>query len=179
MKRVLLFIALSLMSAYTLAQSQITEKGYFYSPFGFVCKDGNIYTADMKTLVRYGYKSKYGRTGYYSYDIHIPEGAEVIPSNLLYHPTPHHDIRSTEDVDYKVYIPSSVRYIAVDAFMFAFVSFESTDGIGDSANEITQSNEKVKEIARYNLSGQKINRPEMGINIVMMSNETVKKELVK
>ena len=38
-----LFVVLNLN-----AQNMITEKGYYYSPNGFVCYEGDIYTADMK-----------------------------------------------------------------------------------------------------------------------------------
>ena len=186
MKMFFPFIALLLFSLHGFSQSQITEKGYFYSPIGFTCYDNNIYTADMKTLVRLGFPErdsdgyKLYNWGYKEFKIEIPQGSEIIPSNLLYHPTPHHLIRSTEDVSYDVYIPSSVKYIALDAFVFPFVRFHNYDK--DPSAIIERNSTKsieVKEVARYNLNGQKVNVPVPGVNIVQMSDRTSKKELVK
>ena len=47
--------AMSLASLTAMGQTQITDKGYFMSPDGFKCKDGNLYTADFKTLIRAHY----------------------------------------------------------------------------------------------------------------------------
>lgn len=41
------------------------------------------------------------------------------------------------------------------------------------------SNQRTKEIARYNLNGQKLSEPEKGINIVKYADGTIKKVLVK
>lgn len=176
MKRIVSLILDVLIVGSIFAQTEITDKGYFYSPNGFTCKDGSIYTADMRTLVRFGYNDH--RAGYYIYEIYVPEGAYTIPSNMLYHPTPHHEIRSTEDIEYKVYIPSTVKWIATDAFVFPFVSFYSYD---DEASPIQEIDEKqnVNEKERYNLQGYKLQNPEQGINIVRYSNNNTRKELVK
>ena len=177
-----LFVSL-FVSAFVFGQSQITEKGYFYSPDGFVCKDGDIYTADMKTIVRFGVLSKNIETEYryWNHDAKemiIPDGAEVIPSNILYHPTPHHYYGSGTDVAYNVFIPSSVKYIAVDAFIYPFVRFFNLENSSSTRENITRDSDAT-EVARYNLQGRKIDNPEHGINIVQMSDRSVHKEIVK
>lgn len=175
-----LFVSL-FVSAFVFGQSQITEKGYFYSPDGFVCKDGDIYTADMKTIVRFGYLSKnmtFHDWTNYPKEMIIPDGAVVIPSNVLYHPTPHHYINSGNDVIYQVYIPSSVKYIAVDAFIYPFVRFSNLENSSSTRENITRDSDAT-EVARYNLQGRKIDNPEHGINIVQMSDRSVHKEIVK
>lgn len=181
MKKILVMLAVFCLSSSVFAQVEITEKGYFYSPDGFVCKDGNIYTADMKTVVRFGFLSDQAGQSWdedYGYKMVIPEGAEVIPSNVLYHPTPHHHINNTRDCLYSVVIPSSVKYIAVDAFIFPFVRFFNSGG-SLSIPEKTNEKSNTREVARYNLQGQKIDNPQSGINIVQMSDHTAHKELIK
>lgn len=174
--KTLLSLMLLLLSGKSYSQTEITDKGYFYSPNGFVCKSGNIYTADMKTVVRFGFCS---RDEKWSNEMIIPEGAEVIPSNVLYHPTPHHYINNSHDATYTVYIPSSVKYIAVDAFIFPFVSFFNTSELSASVRENNGEDTNAREVARYNLQGRQISSPESGINIVQMSDRTAHKELVK
>ena len=173
--KIILSLMLLLLSGKTYSQTEITDKGYFYSPNGFVCKDGNIYTADMKTVVRFGYP-----TGGKLYDdMVIPDGAEIIPSNVLYHPTPHHWLGNSHDASYNVYIPSSVRYIAVDAFVFPFVKFFNSNEQSASVRGNNGEDTNAREVARYNLQGIQISTPESGINIVQMSDRTAHKEFVK
>ena len=74
-----LFVVLNLN-----AQNMITEKGYYYSPNGFVCYEGDIYTADMKNMVKSCYPFIRDLTSFH-HEIRIPSGAEVIPSHLIYH----------------------------------------------------------------------------------------------
>lgn len=183
MKKVVILFISFFMNVYVYAQLEITEKGYFYSPNGFVCKDGNIYTADMTTIVRFGYLGKdendWVKTYPYNRNVLIiPDDAEMIPSNVLYHPTPYHYMGGSADCPYVVMIPSSVKYIALDAFICPFVRFYNSDN-NSTAQEQVGDHVDVTEVARYNLQGKKINIPERGINIVQMSNETARKELVK
>ncbi len=181
--KIIISLMLLLLSGKTYSQAEITEKGYFYSPIGFVCKNGNIYTADMKTVVRFGFLGENNSSTVwdenYGNVMTIPNGAEIIPSNILCHPTPHHYINNTHDVIYSVIIPSSVKYIAVDAFIYPFVRFFSSDNQSTSIRENVDEAVNAKEVARYNLKGIKISTPESGINIVQMSDRTAHKELVK
>ena len=80
---------------------------------------------------------------------------------------------------YSVIIPSSVKYIAVDAFIYPFVRFFSSDNQSALVRENVKEDVNATEVARYNLQGRKISSPESGINIVQMSDRTAHKELVK
>ena len=84
-----------------------------------------------------------------------------------------------KNATYVVYIPSSVKYIAVDAFLTPYVKFESGETEITSVKSFTSENKDAVEIARYNMQGIKINRPERGVNIIQMSNRSVQKEYVK
>lgn len=161
------------------AQNLITEKGYIYSPNGFVCYDGDIYTADMKNLVRSCYPSIREREkDHFGNIVKIPSGAEVIPSHLIYH-TDGKLINSGNNTSYCVLIPSSVKYIAVDAFLTPYIKFFSEETNVASVRQIQTKDDNITEFSRYNLQGQKLDSPERGINIVQMSNHTSHKELVK
>ena len=177
MKRLISFSFSILIACSVFSQPDaITEKGYYYSPNGFICADGNIYTADMKTLVRFGYKGNKESSS--TYDIIIPKEAYLIPSNTLYHPTQYCESGSEENIEYKVYIPSTVKWIAVNAFMSPFVSFFSYDDEANSVQKLEQGRE-TSEVERYNLQGYRLQNPEKGINIVKYSNNTARKEIVK
>ena len=182
---------LLLLSGKTYSQTEITDKGYFYSPNGFVCKNGNLYTSDMKTMIRRGYSTNdsfndnedkfVGSYWNLSQSLIIPSGCEIIPSNIIYQPSGQTMAGRTgaHSMGYDVYIPSSVKYIALDAFMSPFVRFFSSDSQSTSIRENVDEAVNAKEVARYNLKGIKISTPESGINIVQMSDRTAHKELVK
>ncbi len=179
MKRLISFSFSILIACSVFSQPDaITEKGYYYSPNGFICADGNIYTADMKTLVRFGYKGNKESSS--TYDINIPKEAYLIPSNMLYHPSQCYESDSEGIIEYKVYIPPTVKWIAVNAFMSPFVSFYSYDEI---ANDIPENKEEMKGtlsvVGRYDLQGRKQPQPKHGINIVKYSDNNTRKEFVK
>ena len=169
-------VSLSLVS-----QTQITDKGYFYSPNGFVCKNGNIYTKDLKTLVRAQcYTDNEGTDDPYSefsYLIEIPSGAEVIPSNVMYAPEGK-QYATGYSRRYAIVIPSSVKYIATDAFMHPFVYFFSGESSVNAINEVA-FDINATEVARFNINGQPIKGKQEGINIVLMSDGTARKIMVK
>ena len=167
------------------AQVEITDKGYFFSADGFTCKNGNLYTSDLHTIVRAGYAevnidNPYDYQ-YYAYTtiIEVPSGAEVIPSNLIYSPTgTRYVASSTTEMRasrYIIIIPSSVRFVATDAFMTPNVLFYS----GESSVHTVKADTKAKEVARFNLNGQRLREPQEGINIVLMDDGTAQKILVK
>jgi hypothetical protein len=53
--------------------------------------------------------------------------------------------------------------------------------MADDAAAVSKVNvdENAKEVARFNLQGQKLSKPDKGINIVQLANHTAKKVLVK
>lgn len=80
----------------------------------------------------------------------------------------------------EVSIPSSVWVIGDNAFenssIQSFTTYESTY----TAKVNTQNtDEAAKEMARYNVRGQKLSAPEPGVNIVEMSDHTTQKQLVR
>ncbi len=87
MRKILLLLLASISLA-TSAQVMITDKGYFFSPDGFKCKYGHIYTKDLKTMVKAGWYGRDDWDQHYLVEklIEIPSGAQVIPSHLLYGP---------------------------------------------------------------------------------------------
>ena len=177
MKKVLLLL-FAMMSLATSAQYMITDKGYFYSPDGFKCKHGHIYTKDMTTLVRTGWYGRDDWDQHYLVEklIEIPSGAQVIPSHLLYGPAG--EAATGYNWLYAVVIPSSVLWIAPDAFLMPRVVFFS----GESEVESTQSinaDPNATELARFNVEGQRIEGPQPGVNIVLMSDGTAHKVMVK
>ena len=176
MKQFLLMLlcALSLSAA---AQYMITERGYFYSPSGFTCKHGHIYTADMTTMVKAGWYSRDDWDQHYLVDrvIEIPSGAEVIPSHLLYNPTG--EPATGCNWLYAVIIPKSVQWIATDAFLMPQVVFFSGETQVESAPVV--KSDDARELARFDVAGNKLSAPEPGVNIVLMSDGTAHKVLVK
>ena len=189
--KIVISLLFFLLSGKSYSQTEITEKGYFYSPNGFVCKNGNLYTSDMKTMIRRGYSTRdsfndnedkfVGSYWSLSQSLDIPYGCEIIPSNIIYQPSGQTMAGRTGEhaMGYDVYIPSSVKYIALNAFMSPFVRFFSSDNQSASIRGYDDGSFNAKEVARYNLQGKKISTPESGINIVQMSDRTAHKELVK
>lgn len=180
MKKILVALTMGLCITLNInAQDMITEKGYYYSPNGFVCYEGDIYTSDMKNMVKSCYPPLRDKNkNSFSNIVKIPSGSEIIPSHLIYH-TDGKLINSGNNTTYCVLIPSSVKYIAVDAFLIPYVKFISEETELASVRSYSTKDEKVFEIARYNLQGQKMDSPERGINIVQMSNHSSHKELIK
>lgn len=185
MKTKFLLLVALLCSVGVSAQVDITDKGYFFSADGFTCKNGNLYTADLRTMVRAGYAEvniddPYDYQ-YYAYTsiIEVPSGAEIIPSNLVYSPTGmRYASSSTTEMRacrYIIIIPSSVHFIATDAFMMPNVLFYT----GESSVQTLSTDNNVKEVARFNLNGQRLREPQEGINIVLMDDGTARKVLVQ
>lgn len=173
MKKIVCLLLL-LSVCFANAQNVITDKGYFYSPNGFICVDGNIYTSDMKTMVKaHDNVSSSGQ----SITIKIPSGAEIIPSHLIYSPIGK-KVASGNANSYCVVIPSSVKYISVDAFLVPNIYFESGENDVSSTVQNVRKQDSI-ELARYNIHGERLLKPQKGINIVQMSNHTSYKEYVK
>jgi hypothetical protein len=186
MKKVFLFIVCCFAALSSFGQSQVTDQGLVYSEGGFKVinmyksySDGSraincsgLYSSDGKTLV-----SAFNTytSGYY-----VAYGTEVIAKNAFryFHGT--------------IYLPSTVKYIDPQAFNYLNqntsygYSFIIDDAVTkqidtDSSAKVenTTNDENVEEVARYNIQGQKLDEPEHGINIVKMSDNTAKKELIK
>jgi hypothetical protein len=177
MKKTLLLL-FAMVSLATSAQYMITDKGYFYSPDGFKCRHGHIYTNDMKTLVRTGWYGRDDWDQHYLVEklIEVPSGAEVIPSHFLYGPAG--EAATGYNWLYAVVIPSSVQWIATDAFLMPRVVFFSGETPVESAPEIN-ADPNATELARFNVEGQRIDGPQPGVNIVLMSDGTAHKVMVK
>lgn len=177
MKKTLLLL-FAMVSLATSAQYMITDKGYFYSPDGFKCRHGHIYTNDMKTLVRTGWYGRDDWDQHYLVEklIEVPSGAEVIPSHFLYGPAG--EAATGYNWLYAVVIPSSVQWIATDAFLMPRVVFFSGETPVESAPEIN-ADPNATELARFNVEGQRIDGPQSGVNIVLMSDGTAHKVMVK
>ena len=176
MKRIL-FLLLLTMSLSASAQYMITEKGYYYNPDGYTCRYGHIYTKDFKTMVKAGWYGREDWDQHYLVEklIEIPSGAEVIPSHLLYGPAG--EAATGYNWLYAVVIPSSVQWIATDAFLMPRVVFFSGESDVESAPAI-QVDKNATELARFNIEGQRLDAPQPGVNIVLMSDGTAHKILV-
>ena len=179
-------IALAIICALSaMAQEKSTD--YIYSPDGFKVitvscpmytpeRGGSstctgLYSADGKVLVQAIYDTFGSRSSYF----YVKAGTEVIASRAF---------QAFEGG--MVYFPSTVTSIAPDAFTSITTKSSIVLGLYDKATEIpsrapavASDNAEAKEVARYTLEGRKIASPQPGINIVEMSDNTAKKELVR
>ncbi|MCM1093157.1 MAG: hypothetical protein NC421_04305 [Lachnospiraceae bacterium] len=164
------------------AQESTTD--YIYSSDGFEVKEMSakggyggtgLYSKDGKVLV-----SCIGSNG--SSNFYVLDGCEVICS------------RAFQGVNgAKIYIPSSVKYIAPDALLSNYNSANGGRpinrfvGIHDGCKEANASSAaytsiadpNATEVARYDINGVRLDEPTTGINIVQMSDGTSEKVLVK
>lgn len=182
--KILTTITLTILCALsTFAQEKSTD--YIYSAEGFkiitvICpmyspeRGGystciGLYSADGKILVQAIYDTYGSRSTYF----YVKEGTEVIAS------------RAFQAFDGAlVYIPSSVKSIAPDAFTSLTAKSSLVMGLYDDAKEEqsnvsapAKDNTYATEIARYTVDGKRINEPQPGINIVQLSDNTAKKVL--
>ena len=187
-----IFVGISFLAA--SAQDCITEKGYFYSPTGFTCKDGNIYTSDMKTLVKVGNLRRRMFTDAFTYDkpsdldyftyrlIQIPSGCEIMPAGMFFSPESKDYFNSSEFNGSQycclVIIPSSVKYISTAVFAYPALAFFSGES-GPGAVESTAIDPDARELARFDIEGRRLAQPQKGVNIVLFSDGTARKVLVK
>jgi hypothetical protein len=185
MKKFFLFLVCCITALSSFGQSQITDKGLVYSEGGFKIievKDTantyyseGLYSSDGKVLVMAMHYSSY---------FYVAYGTEVIAKNAF-----RYDGGT-------IYIPSTVKYIDPDAFSAFYKGSSSgyafyiddvktkqivTDNVSAVSQAKVDNNAKgnAKEVARFNLQGQKLSKPEKGINIVELANNTAKKVLVK
>ena len=108
---------------------------------------------------------------------YVPYGTEVIASRafggIVYNLT-------------SIYIPTTVKYIAPDAFQISNGGTLAITGISDEAifpkssavREISNdNNEELEEVARYDVNGMKIDENAEGIQIIQYDNGSSKKVL--
>lgn len=186
--------------AYETIKAQDTTTDYIYSSEGFEVKTSvfkervsghefkskGLYTKDGKVLV-----AAIQADGYYNFNtFYVLDGCETIASNAF-----------QSCYNTYIYIPSSVKSIAPDAFISraqyyggsnsTSVSKErnSLAGIQDGAMEegnagtvntlAPYQDPNAMEVARYNVQGVRLSEPTRGVNIVQKSDGTAEKELVK
>ena len=179
-------LMLSLLCAVTaLAQEQSID--YIYSSEGFKVVTVNcpmyapgrsgdsqcvgLYSADGKVLVQAIYDTYGDRKGYF----YVKEGTEVIASRAF---------QTFEGG--LVYFPSTVTSIAPDAFTNYTAKGAVVMGIYNDAYEDqsriavpAKDGAEATEIGRYTIDGRQISRPEPGVNIVQMSDNTAQKVLAR
>ncbi len=173
MKKLLLILTLFTTTA--MAQNHILDNGYVYCESGFVEKTihfpggecSGLYTADGEVLVR---ANDFSPNRFY-----VADGTITIAKNAF------------EGMWGHFYLPPSVKYLPADV-----VSARPDDGrryeihLYDPSNSEIETEVKqqtytidVDEIARYNLSGQRLPEPQKGVNIVKMNDGSARKELVR
>jgi len=169
------------------AQTQNVENDPIYSDGGFEWRTSvvkgkyydyettSLYSSDGKTLVAVMY---YDDAAYLSA---LPQTERIAPNALR--------AMSSADSNYRICIPSSVKYVYPTSFITSKAN--NPMAIVIVTDEISETTTAVKEIAdnpgeseaheagRYNIQGMRIDEPEAGINIVRMSDNTSKKVLVK
>ena len=196
MKKLILLLTVFFTCLGVKAQEVTTD--YIYSSDGFEVKEGyltlnftyedieykcrGLYSKDGKVLVSAMYSQSKGRDDEYFHSsdkFYVIDGCETIASGAFQGKT-----------DTKVYIPSSVKYIAPDAIISRVASSSmpnSFGGIQDGCREQSGSGAvnapvaapNATEVARYNVQGVRLPKPANGINIVQYSDGTATKELVK
>jgi hypothetical protein len=181
MKKFFLFVVCCFTALCSFGQSQITDKGLIYSEGGFkIIKVGDqnmgyssgLYSNDGKVLVMM--VENHRNDGFL-----IAYGTEVIAKNTFRN-------------GWMVRIPSTVKYIDPGAFsgmkdgstcdyLIYIDDIKTKQIMADDAAAVSKVNvdENAKEVARFNLQGQKLSKPDKGINIVQLANHTAKKVLVK
>ena len=167
-----------------MAQDNIQENNFSISDGGFVYLDtpvtidgiefkaSGLYSSDGLTLIKGTYqevtKSSGGKTTTYRRIVVAP-GTTTLASNSCNYDNGN---------NYGVRIPSSVKYIAPDAFgnrTQSVIVYDATS----SAKKITVLDDDPQEVARYNLNGVMLQEAEEGVNIIKMSDNSAKKVVVK
>lgn len=193
MKKLLSIIAICIFTIGAMAQPEI-RNGFYYSPQGFKVYVGNannsriyhrdfdysgLYSADGRTLI----KASEGFSNNGIWYFCVINGTEAIGSYAF-----SNFCRSGDEDSYRrivIYIPSSVKYIAPDAFnsLNEDVIVEIA-GIYDDCINITESHaptmsspQEKEEIARYNIQGMKVDEDTEGVQIIQYNNGTSKKVL--
>jgi len=106
--------------------------------------------------------------------ISAPQGSYILKNNSLY------------EVNSKVNVGANRAYIDMDKVPALtsvnnarMIPFYTEDDDATAIESVMGADSEVYPVAFYNLSGFRIDQPQKGINIVKMSNNTVKKIIVK
>lgn len=181
-----LFLLLIMVFALTVAKAQTATTDYIYSYDGFEVKTGiinldgteyvstGLYSKDGKSLV-YAI-SAIPRDSYYT-KFFIIDGCETICSGAF-----------QGESDWNIYMPSSVKNIAPDAFVSKLKTGGTNflKGIQNNCKEQNsssiisniESKPGTGEIARYNIQGVMLSEPTRGVNIVQKSDGSSEKIVV-
>ena len=83
-------------------------------------------------------------------------------------------------------MPNPGVYGSGDNFMPVFLNFEDAEGniiyVAQEYNGIEgvdSTHKDAVEVGRYDLHGRRLSQPAQGVNIVKMSDGTIRKEMVK
>lgn len=187
MKKVFCALFMCVLCHGMMAQDNIQENNFSISNDGFVYlnpsvtidgiefKASGLYSSDGLTLIKGSYhkvtKSSGGATATYHIIVVAP-GTTTLASNSC------NFDNGNADFSYIVRIPSSVKYIAPDAFG-SHTSSVSVYDATSSAKEISVLDDNPQEVARYNLNGVMLQEAEEGVNIIKMSDNSAKKIVVK
>lgn len=177
MRKLLLLLVMTVIFNVSKAQTSITD--YIYCSEGFEVKTGDISYSD-KDITSKGLYTKDGKclvyaisgTAINSYNsrFFVLEGCETICSGAFQGFT-----------NCFIYIPSSVKCIAPDAFRSNILG-GIIDGCKDNNPSRLMPNDELKseavEVARYNLQGIRLSEPTNGVNIVRKSDGTSEKFLI-
>ena len=187
MKKVFCALFMCALCHGMMAQDNIQENNFSISNDGFVYlnppvtidgiefKASGLYSSDGLTLIKGTYQNITKSIGGATYIYHIivvAPGTTTLASNSC------NFDNGNADFSYSVRIPSSVKYIAPDAFGSRTKSVGVYDATS-SAKEISVLDDNPQEVARYNLNGVKLQEPEEGVNIIKMSDNSAKKVVVK
>lgn len=159
-------VAMLLYCAPTNAQDNISDNGY-------VCSDGEF--REISVNFRYGYC-----TGLYTSDGKTLVGVGSASDGVFYVAPGCTTIAKwaflrQPDNDYMiVYIPSTVRYIYPSESIHIYRYDENS-----AVRDISVDPGTAVEVERYTIDGRKVGVNEPGVNIVRLSDGSVRKELVK
>jgi len=184
MKKILTLIvtiASSLLT--TQAQELVFDNGTtkLYSNGCVICHDGFV-EKQARIPIRGGY--------YYSRGVYTADGAVLIYiSETDTYTAVAEGTKAIANSAFNrcstfVYLPKSVEYIAPKAFesntdniVKLYVSDEIEDYVTSARPDAPRA--EADELARYNAKGMRIEQTERGLNIVKLSDNTTRKELVK
>ena len=187
MKKVFCALFMCALCHGMMAQDNIQENNFSISDGGFVyldtpvtidgieCKALGLYSSDGLTLIKGTYQKVTKSIGAATFVYHfivVAPGTTTLASNSCNYDN------GNADFAYSVRIPSSVKYIAPDAFgnrTNSVIVYDATS----NAKQISVLDDNPQEVARYNLNGVMLQEAEEGVNIIKMSDNSAKKVVVK
>ncbi len=168
MKKLFLIIFLGFLSINGKAQGWVGSKGYTTHFYRRMLKsiDGVLYGVSIPGYNYYTVLIKVPTKRYDSFT--VPSEVEGISFGAFYGC----NIGT-------LYLPQKFEEIGGDAFVGANIeNFVVVSEPADAVQQTQEKNEDGKEVARYNLNGARLPKPQKGINIVQTTSGTYK-EIVK